>query len=496
MIITLLSKIIGFLRDMTLSYYYGVSHITDAFLISMTIPTVIITIIGVGISASYIPLYSRVLDSKGKTEADNFTKRLVNLILIISFMIILIVLIFTPFFVKIFAFGFEGELLNLTVNFTRISILGTIFTCLIFVYSSYLDLHNKFLVTVMVGLPINLLAILFVLLSYKYNVYLLVIGSVIGVAIQLFLLMPSVYKLGYRHKTFISFRDGNIISMLVLSLPVIIGVSIDQINVLVDRTIASGLTEGAISAITYSNRINIFVEGLFVLAISKVVFPKIASFAVKGDLKLLKQWVIKSINIINLLIVPSTIIFLTFSVEIIQLLYGRGAFDKSAVNMTSSTLFYYSIGMLGYGYREIISKTYYSLGDTKTPTINAAIAVILNIVLNIILSRYLGVSGLALATSIAGLVSSCLLYISLYRKVGSLNTIHLFKDFTKFLISSVIMAYCSKQLNEVLVMNINPSLSLMISMIVGFFIYLILLYLLRVDELKPYINFIEKKLFQ
>src|SRR5690554_4039882 len=159
MIITVLSKIIGFGREIVLSYVYGASAITDAYLISQTIPIVIFSFISVGIATGFIPLYSRILNEQGQLEANRYTNNLSNALLLLASIIVTIVLLFTQPIVKLFASGFSGETLELAVAFTKISIFGVYFTALLNVFAGFLRLYGSYLVPVLARLPANLIII-------------------------------------------------------------------------------------------------------------------------------------------------------------------------------------------------------------------------------------------------------------------------------------------------------------------------------------------------
>jgi putative peptidoglycan lipid II flippase len=160
---------------------------------------------------------------------------------------------------------------------------------------------------------------------------------------------------------------------------------------------------------------------------------------VDDNLEGLKQTLKDAISIVSLLIIPATIGAMAFSNEIVNLLFGRGAFTVEAIKMTGDALFYYSVGMIAYGLRDILSRAFYSLKDTKTPVITATIAVILNIVLNLILSRYIGIGGLALATSISSIVATVSLFFILRRRIGALGIKGLTMSVGKNVLASLIM---------------------------------------------------------
>ena len=146
MIITILSKILGFGREIVLSYVYGASAITDAYLISQTIPAVIFSFISAGIATGFIPLYSRILNEQGQIEANRYTNNLSNALLLLSSVIVVFVLLFTQPIVKIFASGFSSETLELAIRFTRISVFGVYFTALLNIFAGFLRLHENYII--------------------------------------------------------------------------------------------------------------------------------------------------------------------------------------------------------------------------------------------------------------------------------------------------------------------------------------------------------------
>jgi putative peptidoglycan lipid II flippase len=478
---TLLSKILGFAREITLSYFYGATNISDAYFISQTIPLTIFAFIGTGVATSYIPMYSSIVKESGVKSADRFTNNIINIIIIICTLMVLIVLIFTVPVVKLFASGFEGETLKIAVNFTRYSIFAVYFSGLIFVLNGYLQLQKSFLVPALIGIPYNILIMMSVFTSSAVGVFILPIGSVLAVAVQLLVLVPFVLKKGYKYLFVLDWNDKHIKKIMILSIPIILGVSVNQINILVDKTIASHISHGSISALTYANTLNWFLQGIFVASISAIVYPSLTRMVIDKNLDALKNTLSQSIVGVSLLILPATAIFLSFPWTIVKVLFGRGAFDAQAVDMTSSALFYYSFGMIGVGLRELVSKVFYSFQDTKTPMLNAVFALILNIALNIILSKYLGVGGIALATSISSICCVILLIIGLRRKIGSIGLLDIGKSLIKIIIASTIMGLVARFIYRIFFEWAGMSLSLVISSCFGLILYFGLLHFLKID---------------
>lgn len=494
MILTVLSKIFGFVREIVLSYFYGASNISDIYLISLTIPGVIFSFIATGVVTGFIPMYTKIYEDRGENEANIFTSNLYNILILITTVLVALAMIFTEPIVKIFALGFEKDILNLTIKFTRITLVGMYCTGFVAIYSGLLQVKGNYIIPAIVGLPLNFFYILAIALSYYQNIILLPIITVVAMLSQVILLLPFIKKEDYRHSLKIKIFDSNIINMIYIMIPVIIGTSVNQINILVDRTLASKIIEGGISALNYANRINLFVQGIFVLSIITVIYPimskRIAENNTNGFIKSLKE----SINVINILVIPASVGSILFSRPIVEILFGRGAFDSNAVLLTTNAFRFYSLGMIGYALREVLSRAFYSMKDTKTTMVNASLGVILNIVLNIILSRYLGLGGLALATSIAALFTTCLLFISLHKKIGPFGMKQISISFLKILFSSLVMGFIAKLCFAYLNSYTSQNMSLIISIVIGVISYFGTIYFMKIEDVDEITSLIKLKI--
>ena len=384
MFIALFTKTLGLVRDMILSNYYGAGKFSDAYLISITLPGIIFAFIGVGIATNFIPMYTQITKNEGGKSADRFMNFLINFLMILCTIICLGTFMFTEEIVKVLASGFEGETLRIAVKFTRITIFSIYFTGLIFVFKAYLEIKNSFIIAAIIGIPLNIIIIFSIIISAKTNILILPLGTVIAGIIQVALIIPFIYKKGYRHSVALIGKNKHLKNMIFLSIPVIIGASVNEINLIVDRTLASTIEVGGISAITYANRINMVIQGVIITSIATVIYPKISKMASVNNIDGLKSVISKSLVMMSILVLPASLFTFFFSKELVTLLFGRGEFNLSAIMMTSSALFFYSFGVFAVGIREIISRAFFALQDTKTPMVNAVIALIINIILNII----------------------------------------------------------------------------------------------------------------
>jgi len=493
-LITLAAKTIGFLREILLAYYYGATGVSDAYMISLTIPTVIFALIGTGIKTVFIPIYSSILSDQGKEAADAFTRKVLNLMIVISSVVSLVVLLFTRPLVTLFASGFEGETLSLAVTLTQISVFSVYFIGLEYVLQSYLQINGRIAITAIVSLPMNLFVILSFPLSYHFGFRFLAIGKIVAVASQVVFLIPSLKRCGLRISFDFRFKDHNMKRLMYLILPVVLGSSVNQINKLVDRTLASRIVIGGISALNYASRLNLFVKEVFILSITTILYPSISRLAANKEFESFKRSFSESITGVMFFVIPVSVATMTFSSEVVSLLYGRGSFDETASQLTSGVLLFYSLGMLPVGLREILSRVFYSLHDTKTPMKNAAIGLITNIILNFVLSYYMGLEGLALATSISASITMLLLALALRKKIGQFGIQKLLFSFLKLLLVSIIVCSICRVITEIILGVVGLELTMMISLILGAVLYFGMTYFAKIDDVDAVFKQIRKHL--
>ena len=494
MVFTIISKVFGFARDIVLSYYYGAGNISDAYLISTTIPLTILAMVGAGITTGFIPIYAKITNENTEERSKDFTNNLINIVIVLSIAIVFISLIFTKQIVTAFAVGFDQDTFNLAVKFTKISLIGILFSSVGYILTSFLQVNNKFMIASLVGLPLNLVTIISIVFSAKSNLIILPVGSTIAILAQILFLLPFIYKIGLRYKPILNVKDENIINMIKVSLPAIMGISASQINLLIDRTIASSIVIGGISALNYSNRLIAFVVGIFIAPIITVVYPKLSQASVCKDTSSFKKSINESIVSMSILVLPSMIGLLIFATPIVVLLFGRGEFDVNSVVLTSGSLFFYSLGILSLGLREVLSRAFYALNDTKTPVRNSVISVIINIILNITLSRIMGIFGLALATSISAIIATVMMFISLRKKIGAFGMKQISISFLKILFASLVMGGLAKLSFNYLTATLSQNLSLLLAIGVGAVSYSVIIYFMKIEDVDVIVGAIKKKL--
>jgi len=493
-------KLLGFIREMLIAAKFGSGMETDTFFIALTATSLCTSLLTHSLSTTMIPVLSEIEEREGKEKKRVYTSNLLNLIILVSLAIVLLGWLFSPLIIKVVAHGFEGDQFDLAVTLMRIGLPVMFFAGIVGVYRGYLQSELMFLEYAAAPFPFNFTYIIFLIfLSGAFGIKGLMATSVLAVGAQILIQLPGIKKTKYQYHFFIDLKDQYIKKIICLIVPVLLSVTVNDLNVIVDRSLASTLIEGSISALNYSSRLNGFILAIFITAIATVLFPLLSKEAAKESNDNLKKIIKNGVNIILLITIPATVGIIVLTQPIVRAAFERGAFDAFATQMTSTALFFYSLGLIGMALRIFMERVYYSLQDTKTPMFNGFLAVGLNIVLNFILIRWLAHSGLALATSIATTITSVLLIYGLRRKIGSLK----FSDFVrcgfKSLVSSLVMGLLVfltyYPLESKVLGNTILELSLLLGVVsLGAVVYFIIIYLFKVEEIIWFINLLKGKL--
>jgi len=494
--LTLISKILGFGKQMLLAHFFGASYIVDAYLMAIAIPSILFGGITNSISVTYIPVYTEIEERDGKKASNNFTSNISLLSLFFSLTVTTVGVYFSEEIVRLLASGFEGETYLLTVKFLRISFYATVATSLRNIYMSYLHCNNGYIIEKISSLAFNVVNITVVVISGFYNYEFLMYGYTLGYFIFMILTVINSSTRGYNFRFKLEINK-NIRKVFYLSLPVFIGSMAGQINLLVDKTIASTLKEGSISALNYAAVVNSFVFSLMTVAMITIIYPLFAKQISRNDIEGFKNTLIKGMNLLIIFLVPVLVGSLVLAKPAIVFVYERGAFDTSATNMTYTAFVLYAIGILGMGLKGLMVKAFYSLQDTKRPMIIGFISVGINISLNLILVKFMEHNGLALATSITSTITVIPLVILLRKKIGPFTLLNSTKLFMKSTVSACVMGiaiyFIYGLIGPVIGIGfIKELISIVITVVLGALLYFTVMKLIKVKELK----YIESLIFK
>lgn len=463
-IIIVITKIIsmglGFMRDMVIAATFGASYKTDAYLVANVVPVIIFTTVNSALNTTFIPVFTERLYCSGKKNAFRLACIIINVVFLLALVVTIGGTLLTPKIISIIAPGFSGKVFQLAVELTRIMFPMIIFLSLSAILSGVLNSFRDFTTPAMVGIPQNLIIIFSVVFfGHSYGIKGLAWGTLIGISSQYLFQMPAIRKLGMRYKMILDLKDPGIKQMGLLIWPILFGSTASQINVIVNRILASGLPEGSISALNYADRLNSAALAIFAATISAVIYPLLSEHSATGNQSRFRRLAVTSLNVTIFFMVPLAVGIFILRIPIITLLFQRGAFGVNDTQITAIALQYYVIGMTALALQMVVAKIYYSLQDTRTPMLNGIFTIGLNICLCLLLVKSLGHGGLALATSISANIGLLINLYFLRRKMGSIGGFLILQCFLKCLLSAAIMAIPVFYLNLIITRNYKEILS-------------------------------------
>lgn len=493
MVVTVITRFLGLVRDVLVASNFGVGVESNAYIAAVSVPDAIFGIIGLAISTTFIPMLSEIKNKQGKEKMFEFSNNIITIISIICIILSLFGFLFTEEVVKLFVTGFDSETKALTVFLTKVSMINILFLCLKACFISMLQVCEDFVMPSILGLFFNAPIILYLAIFTPVSVVGLTIANVIGNILSVLVQIPSLYKHGFRIKPFINLKDERIRRTLILILPVIIGAGANSLNMIVDKNIASLVFSNGVSILDYGQKLIIFTNVAITTSIVSVMYPLMANKLNSGDGKGFLEYLSKSIVVIALFLVPIMMGFVFLRVEIINLIWVHGEFnDPQAILLTTTVFAAYALQLPFFGARDVLNSSLFSMQKTKVTTINGVIGVFTNIILSIILSKYMGVVGIAIASSIAACVTAVLLFNSTRKLIGGFNARPMIIKIMKIILASSIMIVVLYVINKLIGIN-NEFIILAINGIIGVIVFGVVCKLIKIEEFDEAVEMITKK---
>lgn len=424
---TLLSRIMGYVRDMVVAYFFGARAETDAFYVAFRIPNLLRRLLAEGsLTVSFIPIFTENLEKKGKEEAKSVSDITFTLLFIVLILVSILGILLSPFIIKLFASGFRGEIFNLAVDLNRIMFPYIFFASLTALSMGVLNSLKHFFAPVFSPVIFNIVLISTVLLlfqSFEIPIFTLAIGVIIGGLFQVVFQIPFLNSRGFLYSFRKNLRHPAAKKIALLMAPQLFGVAVYNLNILVSTQYASHLPEGTVSYLYYSERLIEFPLGIIAVSIATALLPSLSSLVSKREFENFRQSYSFALRLMLFVMVPALAGLIALKVPICNLLYQRGEFTYEATLSASQALLGYAIGLWAVGGVRITAPTFYAMQDTKTPVIIAFFAFIVNALLGYILGFTLDLkhTGLALASSIASIFNFSLLLFALNKRVGMID---------------------------------------------------------------------------
>lgn len=496
--ITMLGKVLGLVRDMLLGHNFGTGMESAAFLTASRIPrTFFDAIFAAAISASFIPVFAQRMEQHGKEDAFRLSRCFFTWMGLLTAAMSLLGMVFAQPLVGLLAQGFDAETAALCARLLRILFPTVFFTGIAFSMVGVLQSMGEFYIPAALSAASNGIIILYYLLfCRKFGIYGLAWAFLLGWAVQALMQMPWLHKNKFYYRPCL--RHPALKNVFTLMLPVMVSTWIQPVNQLISTRFASFLFEGAgASAMEYANTLYTMVAGILVLSITNVMFPEMSRLSSVGQDEELGKLIGGTLRGMLFLLLPMTAGLMLLSEPLVRLLYQYKTWDAFSTQITARALCFMSLGMVGYGIQNVLSRAFYAQQNGKVPMISGAVSIVVNLVLCLVLSNRLDVAGLAIATAASSAVSAILLLIPTLRRYPKMMNRQFWSGMLKMLLCTAAMAVAVWAVGHVLSLHLGDGLiarvlQVGLPTVSGVIVYFLLAVVLRLEELQAVLRRIHR----
>lgn len=511
MLTTIASRVLGYLRDVLIFAQFGQNNLTDAYNAAFSIPDFLYMIlVGGALSSAFIPVFSSYLARNQEDEGWRVLSIIFNWIMLLLIIGVVLGISFAPWLVDMLVPGYSEETKLMTVNLTRIMFFQVIFMCLSGISTGILQSYKNFTAPAIGSVLYNLGIILGgVLLAAPienmfpgYGIAGFSVGVVLGAMLNFAVQFAAVCRLGIRYTFSFNYHHPGVHELVMLIVPVFIGLAASQFNLFVNQNLASGLSEGLVSALRAAQRLMQLPITLFGITVGVAFFPTMTEMAAKFQIDDFKHTVVMGLRTVIFVTIPASCGLAALSHPVIRFMYEfkSGAFTAEDTDNTAYALVFYTIGVFAYAAIHTLSRAFYALKDTKTPVAIAVLSIAVNVVLSILLVGPMAQGGLALAYSIAGIFNMVVLIILLNRSIGDIGSNALLKSTCQTIGISLVMGAIVWVLTEAmesflpLASKTVQLLEIIVAIGVGVAVYAALSLALKMPEAEQIMRIINRKL--
>lgn len=435
---SLVSRLLGVVRDRILAGAFGAGDTLDVYYAAFRLPDMLFNLLVLGaLSAGFIPLFAKKIrhDSDDQAEAWLVANNLINILCFFLLVISFLGMVFAPSLMHIFAPGFEASKQDLTASLSRIMFLSPVILGLSGIVGGILQSFKRFFVYSLAPIFYNA----GIIIGALYFVPILGItglawGVIFGALMHLLIQLPTLYGLGFKYRASFNFRAAEVGKIIRLMIPRTLALAISQIDLLVSTAIASTLAIGSLAIYNFANNLQFFPIGIFGISFATAAFPVLVQHA--HEPKRMIQYFSKVTRQILFFIIPASVIFWILRAEIIMVVLGGGAFDLAASLLTFKTLGFFIFSLFAQAIIPLLVRMFYAREDSLRPFYVGLAAVAIDIGLALALSRLMGVSGIALAFSVANILNFALLWLVLELQIGDLDKKRIFYSIMIFCLAA------------------------------------------------------------
>lgn len=486
--ITLVGKILGLVRDMLMGHNFATGMEIAAFQVASRIPRTFFDVVfASAISASFIPVFNDRLERQGEKDAFALSNSFFTWVGLLTALFSGVGIVMAEPIVGLLADGFDPETVALCASFLRILFSTVFFTGLAFSLVGVLQSLGQFLIPAALSVVSNGIVILYYLLfREQYGIYGLCWAFLLGWAGQAVMQIPWLHKRGFRYR--FSLRHPALKNVILLMLPVMVSTWVQPLNQLVSARFATHLFSGAgVSAMDYANTIYTMITGILVLSITNVIFPEMSRLNTEGKDEELGDLITTSIRGMLFLLVPLTAGMVVLAEPIIRLLFEYKSWDGFSTEITARALMYMSLGMVGYGIQNVLSRAFYAGQQGRLPLLSGVASIMVNVALCMLLTERFDVAGLSMATAVSSLVAAVILLIPTMRRYKAHWGGMFWFTLAKMTVAAVgmgivVLWFCNTLQHALTDGLVTRVLVVALPTVVGVLVYFILTLFLRVPE--------------
>ncbi len=505
---TLVSRLLGLVREQVFAALLGAGYHSDAFRIGFRIPNLLRDLFAEGaLSAAFVPTYARVRKEEGQQAAFRLANRVLSFLAVMLGAIVLVAIVLAWPIVAGIAPGFDDApgKAELTVRLTRVMMPFLPFVSFAALAMGVLNAEGRFGIPALSPALFNVVTIAWAVvlwrlhLSIEHVVFGWALGTLAGGLAQFLVQVPSLRRLGWRFRAEWSPGDARLRQLGQLMAPATIGLAAVQVNIFVSSIFASQ-QPGAVSWLDYAFRLLYLPIGLFGVAVGTIATAGLARRAAEADIEGLRATLRQSLSMLAYLTIPATVGLMVLGEPVVRLLYERGKFTAADTRQTATALLLYSIGLLGYTGVKVLAPAFYALGSPRVPLAASALAVVTNLAVILLAHEPLGFRAIALGTALGSLLNAACLLSVFERRTGGLLGHGLVPGVLRMAVAAALMGVLARLLSAALEQRLGTHglvaqlASGLLPVVAGTLVYFGLTQLLRVGEAHAFSSLVLQRL--
>lgn len=500
LLVVTFGKAIALIRDSLVAKSFGLSDNNSIYAFALG-TTMLFISLGYGVTTSFIPIHSDVIENKDLDYRNKFVSNIINISILINAIFIIFGFAFAKNIVEIFgqSLAKNPQMLDNSITLIRIMFLSLLFVSIQSVISGVLQSHHQFIEPSAMAIVSSLINILYIVFFLdKYGLFGFGISTVAGFLGMLLINLPKFYQLGYKYEFYLNFKDENLVKILRIVPSAVVFSSLVQINLFIIRGFAGTISTQSINILDYSNKVNLIVYEIFAVAINMAVYPMLSQYVAQKDSEGYKKSFVKAFNMILLIMIPAAVGVFVLREEIITVYLRRGSFKQEDVYLVSTVLVYCIPSMIFFGVKDLLSRAFFSIQKSKIAMYNSILTIAFTALLSFVLKNVYNEKGIAIGSTLATFLTAVILLYQLNYEVKKIGIGNILITSVKIIIAAVVMGIVVFTTKNFIIVSfgktmISNVLALSISALIGVMVYVICSILVKIDEVYYLVNVFKRR---